>query len=270
MKYLFSLSFSMLLTLTYSQNEPPISRATMMDNSAIITIDRCTDQDISMPTLNRIVVQPNYSDQELQFLQQLPLSERDVLAEATFVDNNNFTYPYEIDISYPDQGFFVIGFSKYVNFSSTLWLNSETPIAKKLCEEDFLGILGTKTSPFARLLSGDIDTLKMGFYKKEFGPPKTQWILSKSATDDVISIKKLTYAKKEFQEKEVAVYLIEATQFDELLNIEQQLRQNIIESYQANLKTRESISITDGEFTWRLSLTGKKNQFHDQLLQLFK
>jgi hypothetical protein len=270
MKCLFSLSFSALLTLAYSQNTPPISTASMMANSAKIIIDHCADQDASMPTLNRIIVQPNFSDQELEFLQKLPLPERDILTEATFIDNNNFTYPYEIKIDYPDQGFFVIGFTKYPNFSSSVWLNEATQVEKKLCEEDFLGILGAKTSPFSRLLSGDIDTLRMGFYKKEFGSPKTQWIFSKSETDDALIIKKLTYTKKGLQEKKVSIEVIEATQFDKLLTIEQNLRQNIIESHQADLKKRESISITDGEFTWRLNLTGKKNQFYDQLVQLFK
>lgn len=84
MKHILSLSFLLLFTFTYSQNGTPISTASMMVNSAKITINHCTEKDTSSPTLNRIVVQPDFSDQELEFLQQLPLSERDILIEATF------------------------------------------------------------------------------------------------------------------------------------------------------------------------------------------
>ncbi|WP_156825843.1 hypothetical protein [Lewinella cohaerens] len=270
MKHILSLSFLLLFTFTYSQNGTPISTASMMVNSAKVTINHCTEKDTSSPTLNRIVVQPNFSDQELEFLQQLPLSERDILTEATFIDDNNFTYPYEISVNCPHQGFYVIGFSKYPNFLGSLWLNDENELNRTICEEDLLGILSTKMSLFARLLSGETDTLKMSFYKEFFGPPKTQWILSKSETDNLLIVEEHIYTQKDFQEKKVSIHFIEPTKFDELLAIEQSMRQNIIEGYQTDAKTKAAISITDGGFSWRLELTGKKNQYRNRLVQLFK
>ncbi|MGH1435722.1 MAG: hypothetical protein ACRBG0_14850 [Lewinella sp.] len=270
MKYVLFLLFLLLQTFANSQNSTPVSKASMMANSAKVTINHCTEKDISTPILNRIVVQPSFSDQEIDFLRQLPLSERDILTEATFIDDNNINFPYKISVNYPNQGFYVIGFSKYLNFSGSLRLNDENELERTICEEDLLGILSTKMSPFARFLSGEIDTIRMAFYREFFGPPKTQWIMSKSETENLLIVEEHIYTKKDFQEKKVSLHFIEPAKFDELLAFEQSLRQNVIESYQTELKTKSSISMTDGEFSWRLELTGKKNQYHNRFLQLFK